>query len=60
MIKFRFSIKNKRKRKDGRRNKKNICLKCNYFSEHLNQYEKYRNCYDKIKKLEGELNPENL
>ena len=55
-----FQLKIKEREKIVEETKKNICLKCNYFSEHLNQYEKYRKCCDKIKELEGELNPENL
>ena len=40
--------------------KKNICIQCHNFFEHFKQYKKYKELDDKIKELEGELNPENL
>ena len=55
-----FQLKIKEREKILEETKKNICLKCNFFTQHLKQYEKYRKCCDKIKELEGELNPDNL
>ena len=55
-----FQLKIKEREKIIEETKKNICLKCNFFSQHLSQYEQYRKFSDKIKVLEGELNPENL
>ena len=40
--------------------KKNICIQCHNFFGHFKQYKIYKEFDDKIKELEGELNPENL
>ena len=40
--------------------KYNISIKCPYFPQHYNQYQSYKKYFDKIKILEGKLNPENL
>ena len=40
--------------------KKNKCLTCPNFYEHLNQYHNFEEASNKINKLMGELNPENL
>ena len=42
------------------KSKNNICIECYNFVEHFKQYKKYKELSDKIKELEGELNPENL
>ena len=55
-----FQLKLKERQKILEESKNNICLKCNFFTQHLKQYEKYKKSFDKIKELEGELNPENL
>ena len=38
----------------------NICTKCPYFSQHYKQYQSYKKYCDKIKELEGQIQPQNL
>ena len=53
------------KKVDDRQNileesRKNKCLTCPYFYEHFIQYKNFEEASNKINKLMGELNPENL